>query len=103
MGPTGALQRKQGEGLHPRAKASQSWQEMGLHQISGPKGKTVPWAEDPRLGLNTQDLSMCTSPGHPTDPHYQARGSEDPYQFFKTRVVIRAAMTMMRETVMVMI
>lgn len=46
---------------------------------------------------------MRASPGTPTDPCFQARRAEDPYQFFKTRVVIRAAMTMMRETVMVMI
>lgn len=41
-------------------------------------------------------------PGTPP-PHLQTGRAEDPYQFFKTRVVIRAAMTMMRETVMVTI
>lgn len=46
---------------------------------------------------------MHTSPGAPHSPHFQPRGAEEPYQFFKTRVVIRAAMTMMRETVMVII
>lgn len=42
-------------------------------------------------------------PGDPHSLRFQTRRAEDPYQFFKTRVVIRAAMTMMRETVMVTI
>ena len=33
----------------------------------------------------------------------QANYKDDSYQFFRTRVVIRAAITMMRDTVMVMI
>lgn len=49
-----------------------------------------------------QHLPVCTSRG-PPPPHLQTGRAEDPYQFFKTRVVIRAAMTMMRETVMVTI
>ena len=53
--------------------------------------------------LRSKKLSVRTSPGTPTNPHYPARRAEGPYQFFKTRVVIRAAMTMRRETVMVMI
>lgn len=48
-------------------------------------------------GLKMLGLSVQTSwvPLQPTTPR--------PYQFFKTRVVMSAAMTMMRETVMVMI
>lgn len=45
---------------------------------------------------------LCALLGTPA-PHLQTRMAENPYQFFKTRVVIRAAMTMMRETVMVTI
>lgn len=47
--------------------------------------------------------SFCAHiPGTATAHPFPARAKE-PYQFFKTRVVIRAAMTMMRETVMVII
>lgn len=55
------------------------------------------------MELRSKNLSVCASSGTPTEPRYPARRAEGPYQFFKTRVVIRAAMTMMRETVMVMI
>lgn len=60
----------------------------------------------PRAGagarVEKQDVSACPSLGTPPPP-WAAQRAEGPYQFFKTRVVIRAAMTMMRDTVMVTI
>lgn len=45
--------------------------------------------------------SPLTAPSSSTTPPELT--PERPYQFFKTRVVIRAAMTMMRDTVIVII
>lgn len=50
-----------------------------------------------RPGLKKLVLSVQNSLGTPRP------NTPRPYQFFKTRVVMSAAMTMMRETVMVMI
>lgn len=50
-----------------------------------------------RMGTSIPTLS----PPHTTPPGQAEQ--EGPYQFFKTRVVISAAMTMMRDTVIVII
>lgn len=65
--------------------------KLAKYCVSGVKSQVS------KPGLKMLGLPVRSSLGapRPTAPR--------PYQFFKTRVVMSAAMTMMRETVMVMI
>lgn len=93
-GLAGLLQGNQDRG---RAKG-QRWTASSPWQLNCP-GRS----QQNRLALKSGGLSVFTTQGPLQSPISGPEGPKEPYQFFKTRVVMRAAMTMMRETVMVMI